>query len=119
MRLGLISFQANDNSDVFHVAEVWEDGLELSDEAMLAVEDAQFDSSYAWVTGRVPQVKPIQIEGDTAVIHAWLRGEVYDHPIEIKVYLECEQAEEFMEQETETDEHDKEDDGLEPQEIEL
>jgi hypothetical protein len=33
--LGNISFQANDKMDVFHVAQVKEDGIEPSDEALL------------------------------------------------------------------------------------
>lgn len=97
MRLGTVTFQANDNTDVFCVAEVFENGLETSDEALLNVEDPQFDSDKAWVTGKVPKIKPVIIEGDTAILQAWFKGEVFTDPFVITVYVECEMAEELQE----------------------
>jgi hypothetical protein len=40
MILGNLSFQANDKMDVFHVAQVKEDGMESSDEALCLLEDS-------------------------------------------------------------------------------
>ena len=95
MALGTISFQSNDKMDVFHVAQVHEHGIEQSDEAMLNVEDPQFESDKAWVTGDVPKMKTVNIEGDTAVINAWFKGETFDKSFMIRVYVECELAEEL------------------------
>lgn len=63
--LGNISFQANDKMDVFHVAQVVNEGIEPSDNTLLQIEDSQFDSDKAWVTGNVPKLKPVHVEGDT------------------------------------------------------
>jgi hypothetical protein len=51
MILGNITFQANDKTDVFHVEQVKEDGMETSDEALFLLEDPQFESDKVWVTG--------------------------------------------------------------------
>jgi hypothetical protein len=120
MTLGTITFQANDKMDVFHIAQVVEDGIEVSDETRLNLEDAQFDGDKAWVTGNVPRMKPVNIEGDTAIINAWFKGESFDKPFNVTVYVECEMAEELADVVAE----EKGDDGtsadpLEPMEIHL
>jgi hypothetical protein len=117
MRLGTVSFQTNDKMDVFHVALAIEDGIEQSDEALHEVEDTQFDSDKAWVTGNVPKIKPVNIEGDTTIISAWFKGESFDGPFVINVYVECELAEEL--EDVVTDEKTKQDSSLEPIEIHL
>lgn len=121
MRVGTLTFQAYDKTDVFFVANVEESGIETSDEAVLQIEDSQFDGDKAWVTGNVPRIKPINIEGDTAIINAWFKGENYEKPVTITVYVECETAEEFDEviEEAIEQDRDNEDDDLEPMEINL
>jgi hypothetical protein len=122
MGTGTVSFQANDKMDVFYVAQVQEEGIEFSDEALSKVEDSQFDSDKAWVTGNVPKIKPVHVEGDTSIINAWFKGETYDNPFVITVYVECETAEELEEvtadEETEQDKSMR-NDFLEPMEIHL
>lgn len=122
MGIGTISFQSNDKMDVFHVAQVLEDGIEASDEALLKVEDSQFDSDKAWITGNVPRIKLVNIEGDTATITAWFKGEEFDRSFVLTIYVECELIEEL--QEVVVDERIEEDeskssDYLEPMEINL
>lgn len=122
MGTGTVAFQANDKMDVFYVAQIQEEGIEPSDETVIQVEDSQFDSDKAWVTGNVPKIKPVHVEGDTSIINAWLKGETYDNPFVITVYLECETAEELEEViADEKVEQDKngENDFLEPMEIHL
>ncbi len=120
--LGNISFQANDKMDVFHVAQVVNEGIEPSDNTLLQIEDSQFDSDKAWVTGNVPKIKPVHVEGDTSIINAWFKGETYQDPFVITVYVECETAEELEEvtadEELEQSKNDKAD-FLEPTEIHL
>ncbi len=118
MILGNISFQSNDKMDVFHVAQVQEDGIETSDEALFLIEDPQFESDKAWVTGNVPKLKPVHIEGDTSIVNAWFKGTSYLNPFIITVYVECEMAEELEEVISE-EASDDEDDFLEPMEINL
>ena len=119
MRIGTLTFQANDKADVFFVANVEENGIETSDEGLLQIEDPQSDGDKTWITDNVPRIKPINIEGDTAIINAWFKGENYDKPVTITVYLECETAEEFEEVIEEEIERDRQDDDLEPMEINL
>ena len=118
--LGTISFQANDSTDVFLVMEVREDGNETSDEVRMNIVDVQFDGDKAWVTGKVPRMKPVQVEGDTAIIQAWFKGEVFQDSFMITVYLEYELVEEIITVDADEaeDGFDNKDD-LEPQEINL
>jgi hypothetical protein len=124
MRLGTISFQANDKTDVFHVAEVLAEGIEPSDETLLNLEDPQFESDKAWVTGNVPEMKGVTIEGDTTTINAWFKGEHFDKPFTVRVYVECELAEELErvkadEKEEQSEEDKATSEWLEPNEIHL
>jgi hypothetical protein len=124
MRLGTISFQANDKTDVFHVAQVFADGIETSDEALLKVEDPQFDGDKTWVTGNVPEMKAVAVEGDTTIISAWFKGEGFDKAFVVRVYVECELVEELekvmAEEKVERTEEEKAASALlEPNEIHL
>ena len=122
MGTGTVSFQANDKMDVFYVARLKEEGIESSDESIIQVEDSQFESDKAWVTGNVPKIKPVHVEGDTSIINAWFKGETYQDPFVITVYVECETAEELEEvtadEEIEQDKRTRHD-FLEPMEINL
>ncbi len=122
MGTGTVSFQANDKMDVFYVARLKEEGIESSDESIIQVEDSQFESDKAWVTGNVPKMKPVHVEGDTSIINAWFKGESFEHPFVITVYVECETAEELEEvtadEEIEQDKRSR-NDFLEPVEINL
>ena len=122
MGTGTVSFQANDKMDVFYVARLKEEGIESSDESIIQVEDSQFESDKAWVTGNVPKMKPVHVEGDTSIINAWFKGETYENPFVITVYVECETAEELEEvtadEEIEQDKRSR-NDFLEPVEINL
>jgi hypothetical protein len=122
MGTGTVSFQANDKMDVFYVARLKEEGIESSDESIIQVEDSQFESDKAWVTGNVPKIKPVHVEGDTSIINAWFKGETYENSFVITVYVECETAEELEEvtadEEIEQDKSER-NDFLEPVEINL
>jgi hypothetical protein len=122
MGTGTVSFQANDKMDVFYVARLQEEGIESSDESIFQVEDSQFESDKAWVTGNVPKIKPVYVEGDTSIINAWFKGETYENTFVITVYVECETAEELEEvtadEEIEQDKRTR-NDFLEPMEINL
>jgi len=122
MGTGTVSFQANDMMDVFFVARVEEEGIEISDEALIKVKDTQFDSDQAWVTGNVPKIKPVNVDGDTSIINAWFKGETFDTPFVITVYVECETVEELevvVADEKMQEEQRGEFDPLEPMEINL
>ncbi len=118
-RLGTISFQANDSSDIFLLEEVRENNVEPSDENLLSIEDVQFDADKPWVTGRVPKMKLAIVEGDTTIINAWFKGEVFDSPFVMTIYVECEEAETLVDVELEKEEGADEKSDLDPQILEL
>lgn len=97
LRQGKVSFQSNDRSDVFLVLEVWENGVEASDEMRIGISDPQFESNHGWVNGKVPQMNPVDVSGDTTVIHAWFTAETLEQQFYLTVYVECEMAEELEE----------------------
>lgn len=122
MGTGTVTFQANGKADVFYVARINESGIEQSDETLFNIEDSQFDSDKAWVTGNVPKIRPIDVEGDTSIISAWFKGESYDKPFVITVYVEFESTEELEEviADEKVEQHKREKrDPLEPMEIHL
>lgn len=102
-RRGLINFQANGKTDVFYVEQIFEEIMELSDEERFNIEDSQFDSDKAWVTGYTPRLKPLNIEGDTTVIHGWFKGESHNRSFVITIYVACEMTEELVEVATDED----------------
>jgi hypothetical protein len=81
------------------VAKVRQDGIAYSDEALLNIEDAQFDSDKAWVTGYVPRMKQVDVAGDTTILHAWFKSEAFEENFRITVYVEYEEAEELATEE--------------------
>lgn len=122
-RLGTLSFQTNDSSDVFLVEEVHENNVESSDENLIGMDDLQFDSDMPWITGRVPAMKPVTVEGDTTLIHAWFKGDPDsyrdDKPFVIRIYVEYEEAEELVAVETEKEQGADDKSDLDPQILEL
>lgn len=96
-RLGTLTFQASGSADVFHIADVREEGVDISDEALIAIEDAQAESDKVWISGKVPVMKPVAIGGDTTLLRAWFKADRFDRSFMLRVYVEYELAEEFIE----------------------
>jgi hypothetical protein len=120
--IGTITFQANDSTDIFLKLQVRPqfESRAPSDESLMNVEDPQFHSDLDWVTGNVPKMTPVQIQGDTAVIHAWFQARTFVLKYMITIYVECEFEEELIE--VEADEVVEGEDtkaDLEPKEIYL
>lgn len=90
----------------------------MSDEALIKVKDLQFDSDMPWVTGNLPRLIPVNVEGDTIQIHALLKGECFDKEYTLRIYVVYEEAEVIVVGKDEEQHRDKNCD-LEPQEIHL
>jgi hypothetical protein len=101
MRIGTVTFQANDSRDIFHVADVIEPGTSQSDEELIGIEDSQFESSRQFVTGHIPKLVPVSIDGDTCLVSAWFRGEMFSDAVVLRVYVEYEETEELLKVEAE------------------
>jgi hypothetical protein len=116
--LGFITLQSNDHADIFFVSPVIYADETQSDEALIAVEDPQIDSDKPWMVGWMPQPVPVNIDGDSGVLHAWFKGEVFTEPYVIRVYIECELAEELKSVDRVKVKVD-DDPGFEPQELNI
>ena len=82
------------------------------------LKDLQFDSDKPWVTGNVPELIPVNVEGDTIQVHALFKGECFDKEYKLRIYVEYEEAETIVMENSEEQNRDKNCD-LEPQEIHL
>ena len=98
-KIGTITFQSNESSDVFYVADVYEAGIEETDENVIGIVPMQFEGVAAWVTGRVPKMKPVNVEGDTTILHGWFKGGVSGMPYRLTIYVEYELTEELIPEE--------------------
>lgn len=95
-RLGQVYFQSNDHKDIFQVLDVYERGDDTPDEELMGLIDSQFHNAYEYVTGRVPKMFPVAIEGDTASIRAWFRGEFFFSAFYLTVYVEYEETDQLL-----------------------
>ena len=95
-KLGTITFQAMDKCDVFLQADVYLDGLTSVEEMAASLVEPGFDTNKAWVTGNVPGVNPVDVEGDSSVIYAWYMGKSYPGPFKLRVYVEYEEVDEML-----------------------
>ena len=96
IRIGTVSFQANDRADVFAVLDVYMTAQEPSDEEIIELGESHFEESAAWLNGNTPQMKAVDIDGDTRIIRTWFQGEEYVDGATIRIYLEYEEVEELI-----------------------
>lgn len=93
---GTVTLQAHDSSDIFYMDFVTPTNIVLTDEAQMKIEDSSIDSQKPWVTGKVPQLNPVQIAGDNVYLKAWFKGAKYSQPFKLNIYVEVEAAEEYF-----------------------
>ena len=106
-KLGTLSFQANDNTDLFLKVDLFPDGSMQSDENFIGITDVNFDSDKPWVVGKIPAQIPVTVDGDSSTIKVWFKGEVFPGPFTINIYVEYEEVEEVEEEEKEDDSDDE------------
>lgn len=92
--LGTLSFQANDNTDVFLVADVVTSQFYPTDNILMGYAIDELEALPEWVSGKLPKKTSVTVDGDTSVLYCTYKASV---PIdfEITVYLEYEQIEEL------------------------
>jgi hypothetical protein len=93
---GTVTLQAYDSTDIFYMDFVTPSNIVLTDEAQMGIEDTSIDSQKPWVTGKVPQLNPVQIAGDNVYLKAWFKGAKYSQPFKLNIYVEVEAAEEYF-----------------------
>jgi len=93
---GTVTLQASDESDIFYSDFLLRNNVVVSDEELMGIEDPIVDSDKPWVSGNVPELKTVGIAGDNVYLRAWFKGAVYHEPFTIRIYVEFEEAEEYI-----------------------
>jgi hypothetical protein len=92
-KLGTITLQALDNSDVFLSQDIYSDEQGEISDAQIGISPPGLDIEKAYVSGTVPKSTPVFVEADAAVIYGWFRADEFASPFRIRIYLECEKVE--------------------------
>lgn len=96
-RIGVITLQALDATDVFFKEDVYRDGIPREEENRAELTEPGFDTERAWVNGSVPKVIPVEVSGDAAIIYGWFNGQfIAEYPFTVTVYVEYEEVEELI-----------------------
>lgn len=93
-RLGIISFQALDDSDVFLTHDVFMDGYDGNDLVSINIPEPFNIEQYSIYNGKVPSMSHVTVDGDTSVIYGWFKGTYFPYAYTIRVYVEYEIDEE-------------------------
>jgi hypothetical protein len=91
--LGTLSFQANDNTDVFLTTGVSTMETIYTDEALLGINTDDLDMMPEYISGRIPKPTPVTVDGDTASLHCLYRSQ-QAQSFTLTVYVEYEETEE-------------------------
>jgi hypothetical protein len=98
--IGTLSFQANDNTDVFLVADVLSSEFDPVEPDLIQYETEDLDSGPEWVSGRIQSKTPVTVEGDTTVLTCVFKS-VAPIDINLTIYLEYEEIEALIKEEPE------------------
>ena len=93
-RLGIISFQALDDSDVFLTQDVFMDGYDDTNIASVNIPEPLYLELTPLYNGKVPSIIPVTVDGDTSVIYGWFKGDHFPYAYTLRVYVEYETDEE-------------------------
>jgi hypothetical protein len=99
-RLGTVTLQALDETDIFLKEDVFLDGEIDAGELPCHIQGADpgFDQGKAWLTGKVPEPIPVIVEGDSSMIVGWFKGDGLFPAFKLKIYIEYEEVEEMVNQ---------------------
>lgn len=97
-RIGTLTLQAMDDSDIFLKEDVYLDGLTDFGEAQCSIVPGEpgFEAGKAWETGSVPKMIPVLVEGDSSIILGWFKSDGFFPSYFLKVYIEYEEVEEMV-----------------------
>jgi hypothetical protein len=98
-KVGTVTLQALDMTDIFLKENVFLDGINREEEERAELTEPAFDTNRAWVIGSVPKTIPVVVPGDVAIIYGWFNGvfnSPYPYPYTITVYVEYEEVDELL-----------------------
>lgn len=98
-RLGKISLQATNESDLFLNEEVYLDGVTSASEMATMISEPGFDQDKGWVAGSKGKEVSVNIDGDTAVIYGCFKGESFTAPFMINIYIQYEENDDLFAEE--------------------
>ena len=106
-RIGKVSFQVQNESDLFLELEVYPGGDEEPAEQQCMVVEPSFEQFSQYLSGKRPEFIEVDAEGDSSVVYGIFRGENFTSPFTLYIYVEYETTEELT-SEVEQKEIDKE-----------
>lgn len=92
-RLGKVSFQVQNESDLFLELEVYPGGDEEQADQDCMVIEPGFEQFEQYLSGRKPKFIEVDAEGDSCVVYGIFRGENFVDPFTLYVYVEYEETE--------------------------
>ena len=92
-RVGKISFQVQNESDLFLELEVYAGGEEESSEQQCMVVEPSFEQFFQYLSGKRPHYVEVDAEGDSSVVYGIFRGENFTIPFTLYLYVEYEETE--------------------------
>jgi hypothetical protein len=92
-RVGRVSFQVQNESDLFLELEVYPGGEEELYEQQFMVVEPSFEQFFQYLSGRRPEFMEVDAEGDSSVVYGIFRGENFTSPFTLYLYVEYEEIE--------------------------
>jgi hypothetical protein len=92
-RLGKVSFQVQNKSDLFLEVEVYTGGDEEPADQSCMVAEPGFEQFAQYLSGKTPKFIEVDAEGDSCVVYGIFRGENFIDPFTLHVYVEYEEVE--------------------------
>ncbi len=91
-RVGKVSFQVQNESDLFLELEVYPGGDEEVSEQQCMVAEPGFEQFAQYLSGRRPEFIEVDAEGDSSVVYGIFRGENFTSPFTLYLYVEYEET---------------------------
>lgn len=98
-RVGKVSFQVQNESDLFLELEVYVGGEEESSEQECMVVEPSFEQFFQYLSGKRPHYVEVDAEGDSSVVYGIFRGENFVSPFTLYLYVEYEEIEAVISEE--------------------
>lgn len=92
-RLGKVSFQVQNESDLFLELEVYPGGEEEQADQDCMIAEPGFEQFAQYLSGRTPKYIEVDAEGDSSVVYGIFRGENFADSFTLYVYVEYEETE--------------------------
>lgn len=93
-QLGTLSFQSNDNSDVFLASDVLTSELYPTDSELLDYSSDDLSDQPVFITGGMVKQIPVCVDGDSTIVYCTYKAIILTS-FQITVYLEYQEVEQL------------------------